>query len=426
MKVIHLNTNDLEGGAAQASYRLHTGLRGIGIDSQMLVQRKISDVPTVIAPATKIEKAVSQTRPSLDLLPVLLYSNRQRTPYSIQWLPDRLVSRVAQISPDIINLHWINAGFLQIETLAKFKQPLVWTAHDMWPFTGGCHYSGECNKYTQSCGHCPQLKSQQDGDISRWVWWRKAKAWKNLNLTIVTPSQWLADCARNSSLFQDLRIEVIANGLDIQRYQPIEKNIARHLLGLPQDKQLILFGSVSPTSDNRKGFHLLRPALKKLSQSPMLQEKLELVIFGASEPKEPIDVGFQIRYLGRLNDDISLAITYSAADVMIVPSIQEAFGQTASESLSCGTPVVAFNATGLKDIVEHQQNGYLAKPFEVEDLARGINWVLEDTERYNQLCIRARQKVEQQFTWELQAEKYLELYSDILSKSNRHRQKSIP
>ncbi|MCA2504061.1 MAG: glycosyltransferase family 4 protein [Microcystis sp. M54BS1] len=415
MKVIHLNTNDIQGGAAQASYRLHTGLRGIGIDSQMLVQRKISDVPTIIAPATKIEKAVSQTRPSLDLLPVLLYSNRQRTPYSIQWLPDRLVSRVAQISPDIINLHWINAGFLQIETLAKFKQPLVWTAHDMWPFTGGCHYSGECNKYTQSCGHCPQLKSQQDGDISRWVWWRKAQAWKNLNLTIVTPSQWLADCARNSSLFQDLRIEVIANGLDIQKYKPIEKNTARHLLGLPQDKQLILFGAMSPTSDNRKGFHLLRPALKKLSQSPILQEKLELVIFGASEPKEPIDVGFKIHYLGRLNDDISLAITYSAADVMIVPSIQEAFGQTASESLSCGTPVVAFNATGLKDIVEHQQNGYLAKPFEVEDLARGINWVLEDTERYNQLCIRARQKVEQEFTLEIQASKYLKLYNEMLA-----------
>jgi glycosyltransferase involved in cell wall biosynthesis len=227
----------------------------------------------------------------------------------------------------------------------------------MCPFTGGCHYSRECNKYTQSCGYCPQLKSQQDGDISRWVWWRKTKAWKNLDLTIVTPSQWLANCARNSSLFKDLRIEVIHNGLDIQRFKPIEKNTARHLLGLPQDKQLILFGSVSPTSDNRKGFLLLKPALQKLSQSPMLQERLELVIFGASEPKEPIDVGFKIRYLGRLNDDISLALTYSAADVMIVQSIQEAFGQTASESLSCGTPVVAFNANGLKDIVDHQQNG---------------------------------------------------------------------
>ncbi len=185
----------------------------------------------------------------------------------------------------------------------------------------------------------------------------KNQSLENLDLTIVTPSQWLANCARNSSIFKDLRIEVIHNGLDIQRFKPIENNTARHLLGLPQDKELILFGSVSPTSYNRKGFHLLRPALQKLSQSPMLQERLELVIFGASEPKEPIDVGFKIRYLGRLNDDISIALTYSAADVMIVPSIQEAFGQTASESLSFGTPIVAFNANGLKDIVDHQQNG---------------------------------------------------------------------
>jgi glycosyltransferase involved in cell wall biosynthesis len=419
MKVCLLSNSDGRGGAYAAVYRLHQGLRDTGTDSTLLVSDKTRDDYTVLSPTNKLIKGWTKLIPGVDHLPLTSYTQRERTPYSIQWLPDRLVSRVTQINPDIINLHWINAGFLQIETVAKFRQPLVWTAHDMWPFTGGCHYSGECNKYTQSCGYCPQLKSQQDWDISRWVWWRKAKAWKNINLTIVTPSHWLADCAGKSSLFQNLRVEVIANGLDIQRYKPLEKNLARNLLGLPQDKQLILFGALSPTSDHRKGFHLLRPALKKLSQSPILQEKLELVIFGSSEPKESIDVGFKTHYLGRLNDDISLAIAYSSADVMVVPSIQEAFGQTASESLSCKTPVVAFNVTGLRDIVEHQKNGYLAHPYDIEDLAQGINWVLEDTERYNQLCIQARQKVEREFTLELQAEKYLDLYSDILSKSNR-------
>jgi glycosyltransferase involved in cell wall biosynthesis len=418
MKVCLLSNSDGRGGAYAAVYRLHKGLLETGTDSTLLVSDKTRDDHTVLSPASKLMKGWTKLIPAVDHLPLTLYTQREKTPYSIQWLPDRLVSRVAQISPDIINLHWINAGFLQIETLAKFKQPLVWTAHDMWPFTGGCHYSGECDKYTQSCGHCPQLNSQQDGDISGWVWWRKAKAWKNLNLTIVTPSQWLADCARNSSLFQDLRIEVIANGLDIQRYKPIEKNTARNLLGLPQDKQLILFGAMTATSDRRKGFHLLLPAIKKLSQWEIWQHKLELVVFGASEPVNPPDFGLKTHYLGRLNDDISLALVYAAADIFVAPSIEDNLPNTVMEALACATPSVAFKIGGMPDMIEHQENGYLAHPFEVEDLALGINWVLEDTERYNQLCIRARQKVAQEFTLELQAQKYLELYSEILSKIN--------
>jgi glycosyltransferase involved in cell wall biosynthesis len=284
----------------------------------------------------------------------------------------------------------------------------------MWPFTGGCHYSGECDKYTQSCGHCPQLNSQQDGDISGWVWWRKAKAWKNLNLTIVTPSQWLADCARNSSLFQDLRIEVIANGLDIQRYKPIEKKIARHLLGLPQDKQLILFGAMTATSDNRKGFHLLLPAIKKLSQGEIWQHKLELVVFGASEPVNPPDFGLKTHYLGRLNDDISLALVYAAADIFVAPSLEDNLPNTVMEALACGTPSVAFKIGGMPDMIEHQENGYLAHPYDIEDLAQGIHWVLEDSERYQKLCDCAREKVVREFTLEIQASKYLKLYNEVL------------
>ncbi|MFM6277712.1 MAG: glycosyltransferase, partial [Dolichospermum sp.] len=133
---------------------------------------------------------------------------RDRSTYSVQWLPDNLAAQVAQLNPDIINLHWINAGYMQIETLAKFKKPIIWTLHDMWAFTGGCHYNKDCTNYTESCGACPQLYSNKEKDLSNWVWRRKAKAWKDLNLTIVTPSHWLADYARKSSLFQNLRIEV--------------------------------------------------------------------------------------------------------------------------------------------------------------------------------------------------------------------------
>jgi glycosyltransferase involved in cell wall biosynthesis len=413
MKILHISTHDINGGAARAAYRLHTGLQDIGLQSQMLVQEKYSNDKTVIAPKIRLFQGIAKAKLTVESLPLKLYRQKKNTPFFTQWLPDRVIPKVAQINPDIINLHWISGGFMQIETFAKMKRPLVWTLHDMWGFTGGCHVTGECDRYKVSCGACPQLNSGNEWDLSRWVWQRKVKAWKNLNLTLVSPSSWLAECARSSSLFQNLRIEVIPHGLDTQKYRPINQHFAREALNLPQDKKLILFGAIEATSDRNKGFHLLQPALQELSKSGW-KDDLEVVIFGASQPENPPDLGFKTHYLGHLHDAISLATVYSAADVMLVPSLQESFGQTASESFACGTPVVAFNSTGLKDIVDHQQNGYLAKPYEVEDFAKGISWVLENEQRLQKLSFYARGKAEQEFTLELQACRYSALFQEIL------------
>ncbi len=416
MKILHLSESDIA-GAGRAAYRLHKGLEGIGITSQMLLQaRSSSDEPTIISPKTSIDKGLGKLRPIVDNLPLHLYSNRVHSPFSVQWLPDRLTDQVAQLDPDVIVLHWICHGYVPIETVArlnKLNKPLVWTLHDMWPFTGGCHYTQNCDRYQTSCGTCPQLGSHQNWDLSRWIWQRKAKAWKNMNLTLVASSTWLAECASSSSLFKDVRVEVIPIGLNPDHYKPTDRQVARKILNFTQDKQLILFGSMYKTSDKRKGFHLLQLALQKLANSEW-REKIELVVFGSSQPENQVDLGFKSHYLGRLHDDVTLALVYSAADVMIVPSTQEAFGQTASESLACGTPVVAFNTTGLKDIVDHQQNGYLASAFEVEDLVQGIIWVLENKERHQKLGECARQKAEEEFSLERQALCYQSLFTELI------------
>ncbi len=418
MKILHTSTSDTHGGAARAAYRLHKGLLSINVNSQMLVQEKFSDDKTVYAPKIRLFQGIARSKLTFDALPLKFYPQRARTTFSLQWMPDGVLSEVTRINPDIINLHWINAAFIQIETLAKLKRPLIWTLHDMWEFTGGCHYSLDCDRYKAACGCCPQLVSSQDYDLSRWIWQRKVKAWQDLNLTIVAPSSWLAKSASSSSLFYNLTIEVIPHGLDIQKYRPINKRIAREVLNLPQDKPLVLFGAIQATSDKRKGFHLLQAALVELSKFDW-KDKLDIVIFGQEQPRDQaIDLAFKAHYLGYLQDDLSLALTYSAADVMIVPSLQEAFGQTASESLACGTPVVAFNATGLKDIIDHQQNGYLAKPYEAEDLAQGIAWVLENSDRYQNLSHCARKKAEKEFTLEIQAHRYLNLFKDLTSKTH--------
>jgi len=417
MKILHISTSDINGGAARAAYRLHQGLQNMRVTSQMLVQEKLSRDKDVIAPRTRLSQGLAKAKLTFDTLPLKIYSQRHReTTFFVQWMPDRISSTANQIAPDIINLHWVSAGFMQIETLGKLKSPLVWTLHDMSAFTGGCHCTGDCNHYKTSCGSCPQLGSKHQRDLSHWIWWRKAKAWKNLKITLISPSNWLAECASSSPLFENLPIEVIPHGLDTQKYRPITKEFARKLLNLPEDKQLILFGSLQANSDKNKGFHLLQPALQKLSQSHW-QEKLELCIFGASQPENLPDLGFKAHYLGYFHDDISLSAVYSAADVTVVPSLQESFGQTASESLACGTPVVAFNATGLKDIVDHQYNGYLAQPYEFNDLAKGITWVLENSDRHIKLSYNAREKVEKEFTLELQAQRYVNLFNDILERN---------
>jgi glycosyltransferase involved in cell wall biosynthesis len=413
MKVLHLSTSDIEGGAARAAYRLHQGLQQIGVPSEMLVRAKFSGDPAVKAQKNLLTKL----GPPLNGLPVQFYSQRDRsTMFSPQWVPDKIRGSVTTLKPDIVNLHWVCNGYLDIKTPAALNRPLVWTLQDMWPFTGGCQYSQDCQGYEEACGHCPQLQSQRAADLSRWVWRRKQRAWKRLNLTIVAPSHWIAECARASSLFGDRRIEVIPFCLDTHKYKPIPKQTARELLNLPQHKQLVLFGALAATKDRRKGFHLLLPALQYLSHSG-LQDQIELVVFGSAPPDNPVNLGFPAHYLGHLNDDLSLAIVYAAADVMVVPSLQESFGQTGSEALACGTPVVAFDATGPRDIVDHQQTGYLAKPFDVEDLAQGIAWVLAEPGRHQTLCRQARAKAEQEYPLERQARQYAALYEDILKGS---------
>lgn len=413
MEPFLISTFDIEGGAARAAFRLHKGLQKIGIHSTMLVQQKSSDEPSVICPPSKWKKGVALARPVLDDLPLTLYPKRENIIFSPAMLPDRLSAKIAAFNPNIVHLHWVARGFMRIEGIKRFNRPILWTFHDMWPFTGGCHYDNDCGRYKFGCGICPQLKSNRQHDLSHRVWERKKEAWHDIDLTIVAPSKWLAKCARESSLFQDHRIEVIPYGLESERFKPIDRRAGREFLSLPQDKKLILFGAMDASSDRRKGFQFLKPALERLAEGGL---KAELIIFGATEPKNPPGFGFKAHYMGRLHDDISLALLYGVADVFVAPSIQDNLPNTVMESLACGTPVVASNVGGIPDMVEHEVNGYLAKAFDTCDLAQGIQWVLEDPERSERLGKAAREKAVREYSLEIQARRYLNLYEETLGR----------
>jgi glycosyltransferase involved in cell wall biosynthesis len=417
LRVLHLSTFDRQGGASRGAYRLHRGLIDLGFRSQMAVQGKLSDDPTVLGPASRFSKLRHELLALADRAPLALYRNRAAGSFDVQWIGGLPASLVSRMTPDLLHLHWVTGGFLRIETLRKLGRPIVWTLRDMWPFTGGCHVSGDCDRYRTACGACWQLGSDAGRDLTRWVWRRKHRAWRAIDLNLVAPSRWMADCARASSLFRDRPITVIPNGLDTSVFKPLDRGFARLALGIEPNRPVILFGAVNLLKDANKGSAILREAL------PVVGEKLDssnpqLLIFGSSAPEDAIDFGLETSYLGHLGDETSMALAYNAADLLVVPSRQESFCHTAAEALACGTPVVAFNATGLRDVVDHRINGYLARPYDPEDLAHGVVSVLA-SERREEMATRARRKAEESFDIRIVARRYAELYREIVRSDGR-------
>jgi glycosyltransferase involved in cell wall biosynthesis len=415
LKPLLVNTYDCLGGAARAANRLFSGLRKIGVDASLFVQEKSSMHPNIITPPrSRYGGLWGRLRTLADLQPLYsLYPERVEAPFSVHWLPGRYSSHINKLEPDLVNLHWISAGFLSVGSLKKIKSPMAWTLHDMWPFTGGCHYSQGCQKYIHNCEKCHLLKSKRIRDLSSYTFEKKKKNWQDLNFTIITPSKWLGDMAGASTLFDHRKIEVIPNGLDSHSFRPVVQKTARELLGLPKDKQLILFGCVNALNDPRKGVGYLQKALNFFKDHSLAKDT-ELVTFGTSIHQKDVNFNFKTYPLGYLNDDLSLALAYSAADIYISPALEENLANTILESMACGTPCLAFNIGGMGEMIEHLNSGYLAEPFEEEDLAKGVVQLLSNRKQLEKMGHRSREIIKEKFTFEIQARAYQSLYSKII------------
>ena len=403
MKILIVNANDTVGGASRAAYRLHRSLLSKGVDSKMLVQNKKSNSHTIISTKSKIrETLINPFRPALDYILMKFYG--AKTLFSSSYLPfSEIIKQINQINPDIVHLHWITGGMMTIEDMAKINAPIVWSLHDMWAFTDGHHYDETYNICKNYCGDEPK------NFLSDKVFNRKKKTYERIgNMTIIGLSRWMRDCAKNSILLKDKQHLNLPNPIDTSIFKPFNKNESRKLWNLPQDKKLVLFGAMGATDDPRKGFLELSDALHRMTLSGV-----EFVVFGSEEPKIPPDFRFKAHYLGKLKDDVSLAKLYSAVDVMIVPSLQENLSNTIMESLACATPVVGFDIGGNSDMIDHQQNGYLVKPFNTIDLKNGIEWVL-NCDSFDELCNNAREKVLINFDSIIVAKQYIKLYQRIL------------
>ncbi len=411
MKVIQLNHSDIHGGAARAAYRIHHCLRSAEIDSLMWVNEASAGDWTVVGPINKFEKV----RVGLNTYLVKPLRRALRTENSVlhspSILPSTLVKRINHSSADIVHLHWVQGEMLSIADIGRIAKPIVWTLHDMWPFCGAEHYTMDYRwRDGYQRGNRPSYEA--GFDLNLWTWQRKIKHWRN-PMHIVGNSRWMSQCASQSVLMRGWPIEFIYYPIDLTVWAPVEKKIARSLLGLPTDVPLVAFGAMGGATDSRKGFDLLVGALQHM-RNESSSKGLELVVFGQSAPKFLPDLGFPVHYVGHLHDNVSLRILYSAVDALVVPSRMEAFGQTASEAHACGTPVVAFDIGGLPDIIKHKQTGYLAEALDTQALADGILWTISDAQRNALLGLNARASAIERFSPEIVAAQYLRVYQSAL------------
>lgn len=417
MKVTLLNTSESTGGAAVAANRLMHALQKAGVTAKMLVRDKQTADPTVVSVNTSfLKRKINFLRFAWERLVIFLHNRQDRGKLFRVSIADTGtdVSRHPVVKEaDVIHLHWINQGFLSlknIRALLRSGKPVVWTLHDLWPCTAICHYSCGCERYRTGCGACPFLNSDRPEDLSSRVF-RKKDFLKKSPVHLVTVSSWLKDIAQASALTRGLPVTVIPNVLDTTLFHPSDRQEARRALGLPFDRKIILMGAAR-INDPIKGFEYLRQALETFRN----RTDLFLVLFGGIKGDDSFLKELPVPYLstGLLTDTTQIARLYAAADVTVVPSHYETFGQTLIESMACGCPAVSFDNSGQRDIIDHQLNGYLARYPDPGDLAAGIEWVLTHPEPslLSEACIR---KVQAEYTEAVIARKYRELYNRLTS-----------
>jgi glycosyltransferase involved in cell wall biosynthesis len=411
MKILFVNTNEKSGGAAVASKRLFEVLRKKNIDCEMFVQKKETDNKNVLVNDYFGSKLFSNIRKVLERTKIKSFGI-QNDNFSISKINSFNYKLINEKKPDLVHLHWINNGFLSIEDISKIKAPIVWTLHDMWAFTGGCHYSDTCERYKKDCGKCPLLNLNDSVDLSNKILTEKKGLWRNKNINIVSLNNWMKNCVKKSSLFKNNDVCIISNTLNLDIFFPKNKLNSRKKFGLSKNKKIILFGAVNAKSDKRKGFVFLEKALKSIPKN--VAKNFEAVVFGSSEKNFCLENGLKINFIGKIDSEKKISGLYSCADVFVLPSLEDNLPNTVLEALSCGTPVVAFNIGGVPDMVDHKKNGYLAKPKDFNDLKKGLLWVLNNKD-YSSLSKNARKKIIKEFNPNKITNQYIKLYKKILS-----------
>lgn len=427
MNITLLSASDSQGGAAIAAERLLNALSKsipeTDLKVELVVRHQTDTSNELISAVKQFQRFTGEKIHPRFILEKLFFDSRNvlkkfRFSFSTAKLGFPLHKNQKVKASDILHFHWISNSFISLNGMQKLfssGKPIVWTLHDMWAFTGGCHYSGDCRNFEKSCGNCPYLKKPEEHDLSFEIHQKKQSIYGTANLNIVTCSHWLAEKARTSSLLKNRPISVIPNPIDTVLFSPIDRKTSRAHFKFPQEKFLLLFGAAN-VNDERKGLKFLLESMKILfSSAPEIAEKIELVIVGKNNAERFSVENFKTHDVGMIISKTEMAKLYSAADIFVIPSLEDNLPNTIMESMSCSTPVVGFDSGGIPEMVQHKKTGYLAEYKSAEDLAEGIKWMMNSENRFN-ASQASRKYVLENYSEQIVSEKYFRLYESILSK----------
>lgn len=385
MKIVHVNFSDTKGGAAIAVKRIHGLLLKNNINSQIVVSEKNDNIPNVFSLKKTSENIKNIIKTSISRQLRYIFKTENKNTHSLNILSSKNLALINSLKPDYVNLHWIGNETISISDINKINAKIVWTLHDMWPFCGAEHYTDDL-RYVEGYTKNNRPNHEKGIDINKFIWKKKLKNFTNVKKIICT-SNWMYKCAKKSYLLKDKDILEIPLVLDPNIWKPFEKKYARNFFGINLENKVILYGADDYIKNKRKGFSIFKKGISEVKKN--YQEEITVILFGTNELHSAESQNelknIKVINLGKIADENLLRLVYSCSDLVVIPSLTEAFGLIALESIHCGTPCVVFENTGLTSIIAHKENGYVAKYNSIEDLKVGIIWALKNLNNSSQL-----------------------------------------
>ena len=407
VKILHVNYADISGGAAIGVTRLHKALLNEGIESKILVSEKKGNGENVFGPNKTFQVLINIFKTSLArYLKKRLIKTKNSETFSFNLFNTNLLKKINQDKSDIVHLHWLGNEMISISQIKKINKPIIWTFWDMWPMCGAEHHSYD-KRFETGYFKNNRPTDERGLDVNKYVW-NKKKKHLNFYFKIISLSKWFHNEIKKSSLYANRDVYQIPLHINCNEWKPRDKFLARENFNLPKNKKILLFGSATATNQ-RKGFDFLIDVFKKHKF-----ENTKLIIFG-EKPKNIEKLNIEYEYINRVSDVQSLNLLYSAADLLLMPSLIEVFGQIGLESIACQTPCVVFDNTGLTEFIHHKENGYVSSYKNVEDFANGIKWCLEDDKKLLELGLNSRKIALRDFEDRVVIKKYIKLYEKTIS-----------